>query len=162
MHRNLGYLLEEIFRCTAFLCEQSQWFYKRSRSLSFLWNPTIQDYVEWFRLGPLRCCRWNCLANKLKKNGKLPLFYWRRSHKRGIFMKPWILLRFGNYLFFVIENNGYGFQHQQMSNTVENLADKGKGYGMESHIVDGNNIWKCCCYLNWLRWKKIHVRFIGI
>jgi 2-oxoisovalerate dehydrogenase E1 component len=41
---------------------------------------------------------------------------------------------------FVIENNGYGLQHQQMSNTDENLADKGIGYGMESHIVDGNNI----------------------
>jgi 2-oxoisovalerate dehydrogenase E1 component len=25
-------------------------------------------------------------------------------------------------------------------NELWNLADKGKGYGMESHIVDGNNI----------------------
>jgi hypothetical protein len=25
------------------------------------------------------------------------------------------------------------FQHQQMSNTDENLADKGIGYGMESY-----------------------------
>ncbi|WP_445382141.1 alpha-ketoacid dehydrogenase subunit alpha/beta [Robiginitalea sp. IMCC43444] len=42
---------------------------------------------------------------------------------------------------FCIENNGYG-----LSTPVEeqykcaNLADKGIGYGMESHILDGNNI----------------------
>ena len=42
---------------------------------------------------------------------------------------------------FCIENNGYG-----LSTPVEeqykctNLADKGLGYGMESHILDGNNI----------------------
>jgi 2-oxoisovalerate dehydrogenase E1 component len=37
----------------------------------------------------------------------------------------------------VIENNGYGLSTPEMSE-LWNLADKGKGYGMESHIVDGN------------------------
>ena len=33
------------------------------------------------------------------------------------------------------------FRHQPTSNTVaKTLADKGIGYGMESHIIDGNNI----------------------
>ncbi len=42
---------------------------------------------------------------------------------------------------FCIENNGYGLStpvSQQFK--CENIADKGIGYGMESHIIDGNNI----------------------
>jgi len=42
---------------------------------------------------------------------------------------------------FCIENNGYGLStptNEQYK--CINLADKGIGYGMESHIVDGNNI----------------------
>ncbi|TLP81466.1 thiamine pyrophosphate-dependent enzyme [Maribacter sp. ACAM166] len=42
---------------------------------------------------------------------------------------------------FCVENNGYGLStptNEQFK--CENLADKGKGYGMESHIIDGNNI----------------------
>jgi 2-oxoisovalerate dehydrogenase E1 component len=42
---------------------------------------------------------------------------------------------------FCIENNGYGLStpvSQQFK--CENIADKGIGYGMESHIMDGNNI----------------------
>ena len=42
---------------------------------------------------------------------------------------------------FCIENNGYGLStptNEQFK--CEHLADKGIGYGMESHIVDGNNI----------------------
>jgi 2-oxoisovalerate dehydrogenase E1 component len=41
---------------------------------------------------------------------------------------------------FVIENNGYGLDSTNEQYRCENLADKGKGYGMENHIVDGNNI----------------------
>ena len=42
---------------------------------------------------------------------------------------------------FCVENNGYGLStpsSQQFK--CENIADKGIGYGMESHIIDGNNI----------------------
>ena len=42
---------------------------------------------------------------------------------------------------FCIENNGYGLStpsSQQFN--CKNIADKGVGYGMESHIIDGNNI----------------------
>lgn len=42
---------------------------------------------------------------------------------------------------FCIENNGYGLStptNEQFK--CEHLADKGTGYGMESHIIDGNNI----------------------
>lgn len=42
---------------------------------------------------------------------------------------------------FVIENNGYGLSTPTNEQyRCENLADRGLGYGMESHIIDGNNI----------------------
>lgn len=42
---------------------------------------------------------------------------------------------------FCIENNGYGLSTPTSEQyNCENLADRGKGYGMESHIIDGNNI----------------------
>lgn len=42
---------------------------------------------------------------------------------------------------FCIENNGYGLStptHEQYH--CKDLADRGLGYGMESHILDGNNV----------------------
>ena len=42
---------------------------------------------------------------------------------------------------FIIEKNGYGLSTPTDEQfRCENLADKGIGYGMESHIIDGNNI----------------------
>ena len=42
---------------------------------------------------------------------------------------------------FCIENNGYGLSTPTAEQyRCEHLADKGPGYGMESHIVDGNNV----------------------
>lgn len=42
---------------------------------------------------------------------------------------------------FCIENNGYGLSTPTSEQyNCENLSDRGKGYGMESHIIEGNNI----------------------
>jgi len=42
---------------------------------------------------------------------------------------------------FCIENNGYGLSTPNSEQfSCEHIADKGKGYGMESHIIEGNNI----------------------
>jgi len=42
---------------------------------------------------------------------------------------------------FCIENNGYGLSTPVSEQfNCEHLADRGKGYGMENHIIDGNNI----------------------
>lgn len=42
---------------------------------------------------------------------------------------------------FVIENNGYGLSTPASEQyACEDLADRGVGYGMESYILDGNNI----------------------
>lgn len=42
---------------------------------------------------------------------------------------------------FCIENNGYGLSTPTSEQyRCENLADRGRGYGMESHIIEGNHI----------------------
>ena len=42
---------------------------------------------------------------------------------------------------FCIENNGYGLSTPTSEQyRCEHLADRARGYGMESHIIDGNNI----------------------
>jgi len=42
---------------------------------------------------------------------------------------------------FCIENNGYGLSTPTTEQyNCEHLADRGRGYGMESHIINGNNI----------------------
>lgn len=42
---------------------------------------------------------------------------------------------------FCIENNGYGLSTPTKEQyNCEHIADRAKGYGMESHIIDGNNI----------------------
>tara|TARA_R110002050_G_scaffold56512_1_gene127028 strand:+ start:128583 stop:130559 length:1977 start_codon:yes stop_codon:yes gene_type:complete len=50
---------------------------------------------------------------------------------------------------FCVENNGYGLStptNEQFK--CEHIADKGIGYGMESHIIDGNNILEVYSKLN--------------
>ena len=42
---------------------------------------------------------------------------------------------------FCVENNGYGLSTPTLEQyKCKHIADKGLGYGMESHIIDGNNI----------------------
>ncbi len=42
---------------------------------------------------------------------------------------------------FCVENNGYGLSTPSVEQfACENIADKGPGYGMESHIIEGNNV----------------------
>ena len=42
---------------------------------------------------------------------------------------------------FCVENNGYGLSTPTSEQyNCEHIADRGKGYGMESHIIEGNNI----------------------
>ncbi|MBQ0740191.1 dehydrogenase, partial [Aquimarina celericrescens] len=42
---------------------------------------------------------------------------------------------------FCIENNGYGLSTPTKEQyNCKNLADRGLGYGMESNVIDGNNV----------------------
>ncbi len=50
---------------------------------------------------------------------------------------------------FCIENNGYGLSTPTTEQyNCKDLADRAIGYGMESHIIDGNNILEVYTKLN--------------
>ena len=53
-----------------------------------------------------------------------------------------MLLRFGQLpVLFCVENNGYGLSTPTNEQyRCKDIADRGKGYGMESFVLDGNNI----------------------
>ncbi|MFY0481247.1 alpha-ketoacid dehydrogenase subunit alpha/beta [Flavobacterium sp. PLA-1-15] len=83
------------------------------------------------------------LANKLKKNGKVTaVFTGEGATSEGDFHEALNIASVWELpVMFVIENNGYGLSTPTNEQyRCENLADKGIGYGMESHIIDGNNI----------------------
>lgn len=83
------------------------------------------------------------LANKLKKNGKITaVFTGEGATSEGDFHEALNIASVWELpVMFIVENNGYGLStptNEQFR--CENIADKGIGYGMESHIIDGNNI----------------------
>lgn len=83
------------------------------------------------------------LANKLKKNGKVTaVFTGEGATSEGDFHEALNIASVWELpVMFVIENNGYGLSTPTNEQyRCENLADKGIGYGMEAHIIDGNNI----------------------
>ncbi|MGL2967440.1 alpha-ketoacid dehydrogenase subunit alpha/beta [Flavobacterium sp. XGLA_31] len=83
------------------------------------------------------------LANKLKKNGKVTaVFTGEGATSEGDFHEALNIASVWDLpVLFVIENNGYGLSTPTNEQyRCENLADRGVGYGMESHIIDGNNI----------------------
>ncbi|QBN17605.1 alpha-ketoacid dehydrogenase subunit alpha/beta [Flavobacterium nackdongense] len=83
------------------------------------------------------------LANKLKQNGKITaVFTGEGATSEGDFHEALNIAAVWELpVLFIIENNGYGLSTPTDEQfRCENLADKGIGYGMESHIIDGNNI----------------------
>ncbi len=83
------------------------------------------------------------LATKLRDEGKVTaVFSGEGATSEGDFHEAlnvaavWKLP-----VLFCIENNGYGLSTPNSEQfNCEHIADKGKGYGIESHIIDGNNI----------------------
>lgn len=147
MHRNLGVFtgrdipLHKLF---------SQWQGKKSgftkgRDRSFHFGTQEYKIIGMIsHLGPqMGVADGIALANSLKKNGKVTaVFTGEGATSEGDFHEAlnvaavWELP-----VLFVIENNGYGLSTPTNEQyRCENLADKGVGYGMESHIIDGNNI----------------------
>ncbi|HLW15331.1 MAG TPA: dehydrogenase E1 component subunit alpha/beta [Flavobacteriaceae bacterium] len=83
------------------------------------------------------------LANVLKGNNKLSaVFSGEGGMSEGDIHESMNLASVWNLpVLFCVENNGYGLStptNEQYA--CEHIADRGKGYGMESHIIDGNNI----------------------
>ena len=83
------------------------------------------------------------LSNKLKNNNQVTaVFTGDGGTSQGDFHEALNLASTWSLpVIFCIENNGYGLStpvNEQYA--IENLADRGDSYGIESHIIDGNNI----------------------
>ena len=83
------------------------------------------------------------LSNKLKGNNKLcAVFTGDGGTSQGDFHEALNLASTWNLpVIFCIENNGYGLStpvNEQYA--IENLADRGSAYNMDSYVIDGNNV----------------------
>jgi 2-oxoisovalerate dehydrogenase E1 component len=147
MHRNLGVFtarnipLHRLF---------SQWQGKangftKGRDRSFHFGTQEYKIIGMIsHLGPqLGVADGIALANKLKKNGKITaVFTGEGATSEGDFHEALNIAAVWELpVMFIIENNGYGLSTPTNEQyRCKNLVDKGIGYGMESHSIDGNNI----------------------
>ena len=147
MHRNLGvFTTRDIPLHRLF----SQWQGKKSgftkgRDRSFHFGTQEFNIIGMIsHLGPqMGVADGIALANKLKKNGKVTaVFTGEGATSEGDFHEALNIASVWDLpVLFVIENNGYGLSTPTNEQyRCENLADKGVGYGMESYVIDGNNI----------------------
>jgi 2-oxoisovalerate dehydrogenase E1 component len=147
MHRNLGVFTGRNIPLYRLF---SQWQGKangftKGRDRSFHFGTQHYKIIGMIsHLGPqLGVADGIALANKLKKNGKVTaVFTGEGATSEGDFHEALNIASVWELpVMFVIENNGYGLSTPTNEQyRCKNLADKGKGYGMESHIIDGNNI----------------------
>jgi 2-oxoisovalerate dehydrogenase E1 component len=147
MHRNLGVFTTRNIPLNRLF---SQWQGKKNgftkgRDRSFHFGTQEYHIIGMIsHLGPqLGVADGIALANKLSKNGKITaVFTGEGATSEGDFHEALNIASVWKLpVLFVIENNGYGLStptNEQYQ--CENLADKGIGYGMESYIVDGNNV----------------------
>jgi len=147
MHRNLGVFTGRDIPLYRLF---SQWQGKangftKGRDRSFHFGTQEHHIIGMIsHLGPqLGVADGIALANKLKKNGKITaVFTGEGATSEGDFHEALNIASVWELpVLFIIENNGYGLSTPTNEQyRCDNLADKGIGYGMESHIVDGNNI----------------------
>lgn len=146
MHRNLGvFTTREIplYRLFAQWQGKPSGFTKgRDRSFHFgTQKYKILGMIS--HLGPqLGVADGIALAHKLRKEKKITaVFTGEGATSEGDFHEALNVASVWDLpVLFIIENNGYGLStptNEQYK--CENLADRGKGYGMESHIIDGND-----------------------
>ncbi|BAO77295.1 thiamine pyrophosphate-dependent enzyme [Winogradskyella sp. PG-2] len=147
MHRNLGVFTTRGIPLHRLFC---QWQGKASgftkgRDRSFHFGTQEYNIVGMIsHLGPqLGVADGIALGNLLKKNGKVTVVFTGEGgtsegdfHEALNVASVWQLP-----VIFCIENNGYGLSTPTSEQyRCKNLADRGKGYGMESFILDGNNV----------------------
>ena len=147
MHRNLGVFTGRDIPLYRLF---SQWQGKangftKGRDRSFHFGTQQYKIIGMIsHLGPqLGVADGIALANKLKQNGKITaVFTGEGATSEGDFHEALNIAAVWELpVMFIIENNGYGLSTPTDEQfRCENLADKGIGYGMESHIIDGNNI----------------------
>ena len=147
MHRNLGVFTTREIPLHRLFC---QWQGKASgftkgRDRSFHFGTQEFNIVGMIsHLGPqLGVADGIALANLLKKNGQVTaVFTGEGGTSEGDFHEAlnvasvWQLP-----VLFCVENNGYGLSTPTSEQfRCKHIADRGKGYGIESFILDGNNI----------------------
>lgn len=147
MHRNLGVFssrgipLQRLF---------AQWQGKASgftkgRDRSFHFGTQAYKIIGMIsHLGPqLGVADGIALSHVLRKQAKLTaVFSGEGGTSEGDFHEALNVASVWNLpVLFCIENNGYGLSTPTSEQyNCEHIADRGKGYGMESHIIEGNNI----------------------
>ncbi len=147
MHRNLGvFTSREISLDRLF----SQWQGKsngftKGRDRSFHFGTQDYKIVGMIsHLGPqLGVADGIALAHKLSNEAKITaVFTGEGGTSEGDFHEALNVASVWDLpVLFCIENNGYGLSTPTSEQyRCEHLADRAKGYGMESHIIDGNNI----------------------
>lgn len=147
MHRNLGvFTTRKIPLYRLF----SQWQGKASgftqgRDRSFHFGSQEHRIIGMIsHLGPqLGVADGIALAHKLRNENKVTaVFTGEGATSEGDFHEALNVASVWNLpVLFCIENNGYGLSTPTKEQyNCQHLADKGKGYGMEAHIIDGNNI----------------------
>ncbi|MCB0462420.1 MAG: dehydrogenase E1 component subunit alpha/beta [Flavobacteriaceae bacterium] len=147
MHRNLGVFTTREIPLFRLFC---QWQGKapgftKGRDRSFHFGTQEYNIIGMIsHLGPqLGVADGIALANLLKKNNKVTaVFTGEGGTSEGDFHEAlnvasvWKLP-----VIFCVENNGYGLSTPTSEQyNCKHIADRGKGYGMESFILDGNNI----------------------
>lgn len=147
MHRNLGVFTGRDIPLYRLF---SQWQGKangftKGRDRSFHFGTQEYNIIGMIsHLGPqLGVADGIALANRLKKNGKVTaVFTGEGATSEGDFHEALNIASVWDLpVLFIIENNGYGLSTPTNEQyRCENLADKAIGYGMESYIIDGNNI----------------------
>lgn len=147
MHRNLGVFTSRNIPLHRLF---SQWQGKmngftKGRDRSFHFGTQEYNIVGMIsHLGPqLGVADGIALANKLKNNNKVcAVFTGEGGTSEGDFHEALNVASVWNLpVLFCVENNGYGLSTPTSEQfNCEHIADKGIGYGMESHIIDGNNI----------------------
>ncbi len=147
MHRNLGvFTTREIPLYRLF----AQWQGKASgftqgRDRSFHFGTQEYNIVGMIsHLGPqMGVACGIALGNLLRKNNKVTaVFTGEGGTSEGDFHEALNIASVWNLpVLFCVENNGYGLSTPTTEQyNCKNLADRGIGYGVESHIIDGNNI----------------------
>ncbi|AXT49834.1 dehydrogenase [Aquimarina sp. BL5] len=147
MHRNLGvFTTRDVPLYRLF----SQWQGKASgftngRDRSFHFGTQEYNIVGMIsHLGPqLGVACGVALGNLLKKNNKTTaVFTGEGGTSEGDFHEALNIASVWSLpVLFCIENNGYGLSTPTREQyNCKHLADRGLGYGMESHVIDGNNV----------------------
>lgn len=147
MHRNLGVFTTRnipLYRLFAQWQGKSSGF-TNGRDRSFHFGTQEFNIVGMIsHLGPqLGVADGIALADLLKNNNRVTaVFTGEGGTSEGDFHEALNVAAVWNLpVLFCIENNGYGLSTPTSEQyKCEHLADKGKGYGIESHIIDGNNI----------------------